>query len=137
MSRLRPASQGPLQGLYPSTHELDPVKFPSSSLVGATGWHPPQDSLHTAATLAPHPDLTLDPGLLLHIHLLLPPLQVWQTEKQDFEDLADAEAYPSPGPAAPHIGHTQAAKILRKSALQHFWPRLVATCVAWMANDFA
>jgi hypothetical protein len=62
--------------------------------------------------------------------------QVWQTEKQDFEDLADAEAHPT-SPAAHHITHTAAAKILRRNALQHFWPRLVATCVAWLSNDFA
>lgn len=63
-------------------------------------------------------------------------LQVWEAEKQDFEDLADAEAHPS-DPRAPHISHMEASKILRVNALRHFWPRLVATCGAWMANDFA
>jgi len=63
-------------------------------------------------------------------------VQVWQTEREDFEDLADAEAHPA-DPHAAHISHTEAAKILRSNALQHFAPRLVATCCAWMANDFA
>lgn len=63
-------------------------------------------------------------------------LQVWQTEKQDFEDLADAEAHPT-NPTAPHISHTEANKILWSNALQHFWPRLVATSAAWLSNDFA
>jgi hypothetical protein len=88
-----------------------------------------------------------------HGHTLLPScvaVQVWQTEKQDFEDLADSEAHasmiaPAAAPAAaaagslphPHISHVEAAKILWSNALQHFWPRLVATCCAWLANDFA
>lgn len=66
---------------------------------------------------------------------------MWEAEKQDFEDLADAEALHDPcrDPTAPHvhISHVEASKILRVNALQHFWPRLVVTCGAWMANDFA
>jgi hypothetical protein len=44
-------------------------------------------------------------------------LQVWEAEVQDFEDLADAEAHPA-DPAAPHISHIEASKILRVNALQ-------------------
>jgi hypothetical protein len=36
-----------------------------------------------------------------------------------------------------HQARPEAVKFLRMNALVHFWPRLVATCFAWVANDFA
>jgi hypothetical protein len=102
---------------------------------------------------------------------------VWEAEREDFEELAEAEVSnlhsttghditaPAGGharhstttpaaatrhnsatshntsttaAAAPaHISHAAAATILRTNALRHFWPRLVATCCGWLANDFA
>jgi hypothetical protein len=49
---------------------------------------------------------------------------VWTAEKADFEELTEKECHKS-------------KRFMTVSALRFFWPRLTATSLAWVANDFA
>lgn len=66
-------------------------------------------------------------------------MQVWEAEKEDFEDLAETEVLGE----TPVVHRrtmedpTASKKYLRRNAFKNFWPRLIATCLAWIANDFA
>lgn len=48
-------------------------------------------------------------------------LQVWTCEKADFEDLTESEVHKS-------------KRYMTLNAFANYWPRLVATCMAWVAN---
>ena len=48
-------------------------------------------------------------------------LQVWTCEKADFEELTETEVHKS-------------KRYMTLNAFANYWPRLVATCMAWVAN---
>jgi hypothetical protein len=52
-------------------------------------------------------------------------LQVWASEAHDFEDIAERD------------GHQHSKRFLTINAFKNFWPRLTATSLTWVANDFA
>lgn len=63
--------------------------------------------------------------------------QVWQQERQDFQELDKVSDAPAMHVAASNKAVKQAKRGLIMNAAKHFWPRLVATSLAWVANDFA
>lgn len=59
-------------------------------------------------------------------------LQVWEKEAHEFDDIRRAsQVHPDQGgtQAAPH-----SKSYLVTNALTHFWPRLLATSLAWVCN---
>jgi MFS family permease len=50
--------------------------------------------------------------------------KVWEKEKQDFEEVTQKELHRS-------------KRFMTINAFSNFWPRLTATSLAWVANDFA
>jgi hypothetical protein len=49
---------------------------------------------------------------------------VWEAEKHDFDEITANELHKS-------------KRYLTLNAFTNFWPRLTATSMAWVANDFA
>jgi hypothetical protein len=73
--------------------------------------------------------------LVLWRYFKLQESKVWQKEREDFEQLE--KITPIPNPTATTKAVKKAQRSLVWNAAVYFWPRLIATCFAWVANDFA
>lgn len=61
-------------------------------------------------------------------------LQVWQKEREDFDKLAEEVDVVD---RKVHKTEKKHKRNIVLNATVWFWPRLLVTCFAWVANDFA
>eukprot|EP00878_Enallax_costatus_P009440 GHUV01009865.1.p3 GENE.GHUV01009865.1~~GHUV01009865.1.p3 ORF type:complete len:161 (+),score=55.11 GHUV01009865.1:595-1077(+) len=62
--------------------------------------------------------------LVLWRYFKLQESKVWEQEKKDFEEVTEKELHKS-------------KRFMTANAFYNFWPRLTATSLAWVVNDFA